>query len=309
MLQQTRIEAVKEYYKKFMKEVPTIHALANIEEEKLLKLWEGLGYYNRARNLKKAAKMIEESYHGVMPKSYEELIKLPGIGEYTAGAIASISYHEKVPAVDGNVLRVISRVIGNRKNILEPEVKKEITQLLIPNIPKDAGDFNEGLMELGEMICLPNQEPLCDECPLKEKCYAYQNHLTKEIPLREKKLDKKIEEKTIFIFMNDSHQVAIQKRQEKGLLAGMYEFPNIEGTLKESEIKNILKTWNIQETKISILGEHQHIFTHKIWKMKAYTIKVKNENSNFIWASKEDLQEKYAIPTAFNIFLKKLNIN
>lgn len=306
MLQQTRIEAVKEYYKKFMKELPTIHSLANIEEEKLLKLWEGLGYYNRARNLKKAAQMIEENYHGVMPKSYEELIKLPGIGEYTAGAIASISYNEKVPAVDGNVLRVISRVIGNRKNILEPEVKKEITQLLIPNIPKEAGDFNEGLMELGEMICLPNQEPLCDECPLKEKCYAYQNNLTKEIPVREKKLDKKIEEKTIFIFVNDSHQVAIQKRQEKGLLAGMYEFPNIEGKLEKSEIKKALKDWNIEAKRMIKIGEHQHIFTHKIWKMTAYQINIVNKNSQLVWASMEELQEKYAMPTAFNMFLKKI---
>lgn len=306
MLQQTRIEAVKEYYKKFMKEFPTIHSLANIEEEKLLKLWEGLGYYNRARNLKKAAQMIEENYHGVMPKSYEELIKLPGIGEYTAGAIASISYNEKVPAVDGNVLRVISRVIGNRKNILEPEVKKEITQLLIPNIPKEVGDFNEGLMELGEMICLPNQEPLCDECPLKEKCYAYQNNLTKEIPVREKKLDKKIEEKTIFIFVNDSHQVAIQKRQEKGLLAGMYEFPNIEGKLEKSEIKKALKDWNIEAKRMIKIGEHQHIFTHKIWKMTAYQINIVNKNSQLVWASMEELQEKYAMPTAFNMFLKKI---
>lgn len=170
MLQQTRIEAVKEYYKRFMAEIPTVQDLANIEEEKLLKLWQGLGYYNRARNLKKAAQMIEEQYNGKMPCTYNELVNLPGIGEYTAGAIASIAYNEKVTAVDGNVLRVVSRIIGNKKNVLENETKREITQLLQDVVPDEAGDFNEGLMELGEVICLPNQEPLCSECPLKEKC-------------------------------------------------------------------------------------------------------------------------------------------
>ena len=195
MLQQTRIEAVKRYYARFMKELPTIQHLANVEEQKLLKLWEGLGYYNRARNLKKAAQVIEKEYKGQMPKQYEELLNLPGIGEYTAGAIASIAYGQKVPAVDGNVLRVISRIIGSKKDILLSGTKKEMTEKIKTIMPKQAGEFNEALMELGEIICIPNGEPYCDKCPLCHKCIAYKDGLTGEIPVREKKMNRKKEKR------------------------------------------------------------------------------------------------------------------
>lgn len=299
MLQQTRIEAVKAYYKRFMEELPTIQDLANIEEEKLLKLWEGLGYYNRARNLKKAAQIIVNEYNGQMPTTYQELIKLPGIGEYTAGAIASIAYHEKVTAVDGNVLRVISRVIGNRKNILEKEAKEEITNLLQKVMPNEAGDFNEGLMELGEVICLPNQEPLCLHCPLKEQCYAYLNNVTTELPVREKLLKRKIEEKTILILITENAEVALLKRPDKGLLAGMYEFPNVNQFLKEKEVKELLKNWNLQLNDIVDLGTKKHIFTHITWNMIGYQVKVEKKNDSFLWVSEKELQKDYAIPTAF----------
>ena len=163
MLQQTRIEAVKKYYTRFMEELPTIQDLAVVPEEKLLKLWEGLGYYSRARNLKKAAIQIEQEYEGKMPTNYADLLKLAGIGEYTAGAIASISYKEKVPAVDGNVLRVVSRVLASKEDVLLPETKRKITKALFETMPNEPGDFNEGLMELGEKICLPNTVPMCDK--------------------------------------------------------------------------------------------------------------------------------------------------
>ena len=231
MLQQTRIEAVKSYYARFMQELPTIHDLAKIEEEKLLKLWEGLGYYNRAKNLQKAAKIIEEKYDGKMPSTYQELITLPGIGEYTAGAIASISFNEKVPAVDGNVLRVISRVLGSKKDISLTETKKEITSLLTKYMPKQAGDFNESLMELGELICTPNGAPNCLKCPLKQFCISYQNNLTNQIPVRAKKVKRKIEEKTVLILIDSFGKIAIQKRMKKGVLSGMYELLNIDGKL------------------------------------------------------------------------------
>ena len=304
MLQQTRIEAVKAYYKRFMEELPTIQDLANIEEEKLLKLWEGLGYYNRARNLKKAAQIIVNEYNGQMPSTYQELIKLPGVGEYTAGAIASISHNEKVTAVDGNVLRVISRLIGNRKNILEKEAKEEITKLLQTIMPKEAGDFNEGLMELGEVICLPNQEPLCLQCPLREHCYAFQNELTMEIPVREKLLKRKIEEKTILLLISEENEIALLKRPNKGLLAGMYEFPNVDKFLEENEVKELLKKWNLPSKGISNLGKKKHIFTHITWEMIGYEVKVEKKNNQFLWVSPKELQKNYAIPTAFYNYYK-----
>ena len=226
MLQQTRIEAVKKYYTRFMKELPTIHDLAIVPEEKLLKLWEGLGYYSRAKNLKKAAIQIEKKYSGKLPTSYTELLKLSGIGEYTAGAIASISYKEKVPAVDGNVLRVVSRVLASKEDVLLPETKRKITKELLEIMPDEAGDFNEGLMELGEKICLPNTVPLCEKCPIQEFCIANKENLTNEIPVRVKKQKRKIENKTVFI-LKYKNEIAIKKREKTGILANLYEFPNV----------------------------------------------------------------------------------
>ena len=226
MLQQTRIEAVKKYYTRFMKELPTIHDLASVPEEKLLKLWEGLGYYSRAKNLKKAAIQVEQEYNGKIPTSYTELLKLSGIGEYTAGAIASISYKEKVPAVDGNVLRVVSRVIASKEDVLLPETKRKITKKLLEIMPDEPGDFNEGLMELGEKICLPNTAPLCETCPIQEFCIANKENLTNEIPVRVKKQKRKIENKTVFI-LKYKDEIAIRKREETGVLANLYEFPNV----------------------------------------------------------------------------------
>ena len=226
MLQQTRIEAVKKYYTRFMKELPTIHDLADVPEEKLLKLWEGLGYYSRARNLKKAAIQIEQEYNGKIPTSYTELLKLSGIGEYTAGAIASISYNEKVPAVDGNVLRVVSRVLASKEDVLLPETKRKITKKLLEIMPDEPGDFNEGLMELGEKICLPNTVPLCKKCPIQEFCLANKENLTNEIPVRVKKQKRKIEDKTVFV-LKYKNEIAIRKREKTGILANLYEFPNV----------------------------------------------------------------------------------
>lgn len=308
MLQQTRIEAVKKYYDRFLEELPTIKDLAEVKEEKLLKLWEGLGYYNRARNLKKAAQIIVEQYAGAMPASYEQLLKLPGIGEYTAGAIASIAYHEKVPAVDGNVLRVISRITGSKQDILLPITKKQVTNQLKQIMPEEAGNFNEALMELGEIICLPNGEPLCTICPLKENCIAKKENLTSQIPVREVKIKRRKEEKTIII-LQCGKKVAIQKRESKGLLAGMYQFLNIEGNLtKEEVIKYLIDNWNLKIEQIEEIGEYTHIFSHVEWKMKGYQMKVKQENSKLLWVEQKELEKQYPIPTAFQFFKKKIKI-
>lgn len=305
MLQQTRIEAVKRYYERFLKELPTILSLAQVEEEKLLKLWEGLGYYNRARNLKKAAMVMQEKYDGRMPKTYQELVELPGIGEYTAGAIASIAYNEKVPAVDGNVLRVVSRVLGSKKDVLENKTKKEFTEKLKKVIPEQAGDFNEGLMELGELICISNGEPLCLKCPLKEICIAQKEGVTDKIPVRNQKIKRKRQEKTVFLLKCED-KIAIRKRESTGLLAGMYEFPNVDQKIKLKEANEILKQWNLRGGKPEKIGTHHHIFSHMEWDMIGYKIQVQSENKEFIWVEKEKILKDYAIPGAFVPFRKKI---
>ena len=305
MLQQTRIEAVKRYYARFMKELPKIKDLAEISEERLLKLWEGLGYYSRARNLKKAAQKVMEEYRGVMPKSYEELLKLPGIGEYTAGAIASICYDEKVTAVDGNVLRVISRVIGSKKDVLLPETKKEIEAMVKEILPEQAGQFNESLMELGELVCLPNGAPECEKCPLKKMCIAYKKELTGEIPVRIKKVKRRKEEKTVLLVISANQKIALRKREEKGVLFGLYELPNLPKFLNQEEIEKFCKEKGLEVEEIQELDDTKHIFTHIDWIMQNYLVRIKEENKEWIWSSIDELNEKYALPTAFQkIFVK-----
>lgn len=298
MLQQTRIEAVKEYYARFLAELPTIQELAEVEEEKLLKLWEGMGYYNRARNLKKAGQKIMQEYDGKMPKRYEDILTLPGIGEYTAGAISSICFNEKVLAIDGNVLRVISRIVASKKDILLLATKKEIAKKLEKIIPEEAGNFNEALMELGETICIPNGKPQCEKCPLQTFCLAKKKGLIEEIPVREKKAKRKVEEKVVFI-LRHGERVAVQKREEKGLLAGMYQFPNEKGDKTKKQIEEILKKWNLKAKRIREVGKAVHIFSHIEWHMTGYEIQVEAENEIFEWITKEQLENNFAIPTAF----------
>ncbi len=306
MLQQTRIEAVKKYYEKFMKELPDVESLSLISEEKLLKLWEGLGYYSRAKNLKKAAEMIMQEYDGAFPDSYEQLLKLPGIGEYTAGAIASICFNEKVTAVDGNVLRVISRVLGSKKNVLLPETKKAITQKLTEMIPEQSGIFNEALMELGEIICLPNGTPECQRCPIQSNCISYKEHLTAEIPVRIKKLKRKKAEKTVLLLITDDHRIAIEKRTEKGLLSGMYQLPNVDGFYTEEELPLLLQECQLTAAETSFIKNAKHTFTHIDWYMKGYLVTVREKCSRFLWVSPQELSEQYPLPTAFQTFTKNL---
>lgn len=304
MLQQTRIEAVKHYYVRFIKELPDIQALSQVEEDALLKLWEGLGYYSRARNLKKSAEMIMHEYGGKFPTSYEQLIKLPGIGEYTAGAIASICFQEKVPAVDGNVLRVVARVSGSQENVLLPEIKKAFTARLKAIMPECSGGFNEALMELGELICLPNGAPACENCPLQQHCVAYREHLTSELPVRIKKMKRKRADKTVLYILNSENQIAIEKRAKKGLLSGMYQLPNLDGFYSEKELNDILTKWNLHPTEISFLKEAKHAFTHIDWFMKGYLIKTEQKTDRFLWVSTQEIKETYPLPTTFRKILR-----
>lgn len=299
MLQQTRIEAVMRYYARFTDALPDVKSLSEVDDDTLLKLWEGLGYYSRARNLKKAAQVIMHEHGGVFPRTYRELVGLPGIGEYTAGAIASICFDEKVPAVDGNVLRVIARIEGSRENVLLPQTKKDVFEKLRKIMPRQAGAFNEALMELGELICLPNGAPLCADCPLRQHCTAYRKNLTAEIPVRIKVQKRRHVDKTVFLLISPDGRIAVEKRPETGLLSGMYQLPNTDGFFSDAELTDILREWGLFPTRIEYLKDAKHVFTHIEWSMKGYRAEVTQTNDRFLWVTEEELHTVYPLPTAF----------
>ncbi|MBD5545612.1 MAG: A/G-specific adenine glycosylase [Lachnospiraceae bacterium] len=318
MLQQTRVEAVKPYFKRFLEALPTIRHLAEAKEDELLKLWEGLGYYNRVRNMQKAAKIVVETYGGKMPADYELLLNLPGIGSYTAGAVASISYGIAVPAVDGNVLRVLSRVTGDESDVLHPATKRKYEGLLKEIIPKDrAGMFNQALMELGAIVCVPNGEPKCTGCPWETFCRAKAEELLDVIPRKAKKKPRKTEEKTILI-IRPGNFVIIQKRPEKGLLAGLYEFPSMEGKREEKEVLAYLETLGYRPIHIKRLEDAKHIFSHIEWHMTGYAVKVEemdfmcsnpgNRAEGHMSVLPEEINQTYAIPAAFETYCKYVDI-
>ncbi len=311
MLQQTRVEAVKPYFFRFMEHFPTVEALANAPDDELMKCWEGLGYYSRARNLKKAAGVIVEQYEGKLPASRDELLDLPGIGSYTAGAIASIAYEIPAPAVDGNVLRVLSRVCGSREDILKQSTKKKMETLVSEVIKEgEAGDFNQALIEIGAIVCVPNGAPLCDSCPFYTVCAARAEDLTGEIPVKTPKKKRKIEEKTVLL-LQYGEKIAIRKRSAEGLLASLYEFISIQGKLKEEELAEYFKEAVVPEK----LPDAKHIFSHVEWHMNGYLVpiteipeKLAGENpEDFILADFEELKERYPIPNAFAVYKEFLN--
>lgn len=310
MLQQTRVEAVKPYYFRFMEYFPTVQSLAEAPDELLMKCWEGLGYYSRARNLKKAAQMIVEEYDGKLPASREELLKLPGIGSYTAGAIASIAYEIAAPAVDGNVLRVLSRVTGSRDDILKQSTKKKMEDLVSQVIRDgEAGDFTQALIETGAVVCVPNGEPLCAKCPFFSVCEARMKGLTGEIPVKAPKKKRKIEEKTVLL-LQCGEKIAIRKRKDEGLLASLYEFPNIPEKLSELQIRERID--GIQS--IEKISDAKHIFSHIEWHMGGYYVTVDqmeqkewSEDAPLTFVEIEQLREQYPIPSAFAAFKKYLD--
>ena len=300
MLQQTRIEAVIDYYNRFLKELPTIKDLAGVNDEKLLKLWEGLGYYNRARNLKKAA--IEITKLGYFPTIYDELIKLKGIGEYTASAISSICFNESAVTIDGNVLRVYTRFKNDKRNVLDNSVKKDIHTRLLKIVPKESGDFNQGLMEIGETICLPNGTPKCELCPLKKDCKAYKYKTYDKIPVREKEVHKREENYTVLL-LKYKDTYALYKREKETLLNNLYTFPDIPGHLSKEDVLDYLKNRNITYESIEKGPDNTHIFTHKTWNMISYIITIKETIPDYNFVSLNDIKSNYAIPTAHKKFL------
>ena len=306
MLQQTRVETVKGYYTRFLKALPTIADLANANDEVLHKLWEGLGYYSRVRNLKKAAQVVLDSHGGFFPETYAEILSLPGIGPYTAGAITSICYELPTPAVDGNVLRVISRICNEDTPIDSLTYKKSVEQRLAAIYPQRAGDFTQALMELGATICGPNGAPQCKKCPCALFCKAFAAGTTATLPVKTPKKAKKDEEKTVFI-LSCGGFYALQKRPNTGLLAGLWEFPNVPGKLDMTAGLETVKKWGMQPRQPLRQVERQHIFTHIRWQMQGLYLKVAEKNSTFVWLTADEIRQQTALPTAFRQFWEEID--
>lgn len=311
MLQQTRVEAVKPYYQRFLAALPAVRDLAEVPEDQLLKLWEGLGYYNRVRNMQKAARQVMADYGGEFPVTYEGIRSLAGIGSYTAGAIASIAFELPVPAVDGNVLRVLSRVTGSFDDILKQSTKKKMEALVSEVIqPGSAGDFNQALIETGAMICIPGGAPLCSQCPFFTVCAARSQGLTEKLPVKTPKKKRKIEEKTVLL-LEYQDKIAIRKRREDGLLASLYEFVNVPGQLSAEEAGALLD----QEVRPEPLPEAKHIFSHVEWHMGGYFVSLKEmpeslpgeESGPALFLTWEEIRKEYPVPNAFAVYKKYLD--
>lgn len=297
MLQQTRVETVIPYFKRFINTLPDVESLANVDEDVLLKLWEGLGYYSRVRNMQKCVKELMEKYNGNFPKTYDELIKLPGVGFYTAGAIASIAFKENVPAIDGNALRILSRVNLDERDMSKDQVKKEYFEKLSKNLIHDSGDFNQSLMDLGSSICT-FKDVKCSLCPIQKLCKAYQKNKVDQLPIKYRKQSRKIEEKTIILYRYKD-MVAILKRPDKGLLASLYEYPSIDKKLTEKQMIKYLEDKKISYLKLIQLEESKHLFSHIEWNMIGYEIYLNKKIKGYLWVSIQDLFMHYSIPTAF----------
>ena len=305
MLQQTRVEAVRGYYSRFLEAFSTVADLANADDERLHKLWEGLGYYSRVRNMKKAAIQIMELYDGNFPREYHRVLALPGIGEYTAGAICSIAFHEKTPAVDGNVLRLVTRLTDDASPIDAQTYKKQVRQLLEEAYPEQAGDFTQALMELGATVCGPNRMPDCENCPCRDICLGRARGTAKELPVKGAKKPRRQEEMTVLILSCDGFY-ALQKRPNQGLLADLWEFPNIPGKRELPEIVSLVEGKGLKPKEILMQVEKKHIFTHVQWHMNGVYMNVGNRTEDYIWFTREQIHQQTALPTAFRQFWEVL---
>ena len=301
MLQQTRVEAVKGYYARFLEVLPTVQALAACDDELLHKLWEGLGYYSRVRNLKKAAQVIVNDHAGRFPKNYDAVLALPGIGEYTAGAICSICFNAPVPAVDGNVLRVASRILDDGTPIDLPAQKKKIRDALQEIYPAQAGDFTQALMELGATVCGPNKKPDCEHCPCNGFCLGYARKTAERLPVKSPKKSRRTEEKTVFILRCDG-SYALKKREDTGLLAGLWQFPDVPGKLTLEQALEAVHRLGLEITDVRRQLERSHIFTHIRWDMTGYYLDVKEPKGDLVWMSAREITGKAALPTAYRQF-------
>ena len=295
MLQQTRVAAVLDYYKRFLDAAPDVEALAALPDERLMKLWQGLGYYSRARNLQKAARVIVDEHGGQFPADYAAVRALPGVGDYTAGAVCSIAFGQPVPAVDGNVLRVYARICGDGGDIASPQMKKKVAAALERVIPVNApGAFNQALMELGATVCLPNGAPQCERCPARGFCAARLQNRIGELPVKAPKKPRRVEERTVWLIFRDN-RVALRRRPSRGLLAGLWEFPNElgDGPIPEG--------WGIGPRSETYAGQARHIFTHIEWHMVLRSVEAASDAlpEGWVWAGKAELEQNYTVPSAF----------
>lgn len=309
MLQQTRIEAVLPYYRRFIETLPVVADLAQAPSEVLLKLWEGLGYYSRVRNMQKAAQVVVEEYAGVLPADYDALLALPGIGPYTAGAIASIAYDIPAPAVDGNVMRVLARLTADDTDVLSNEGKKRFTALAWELVPEEgAGRFNQALMELGEMVCLPNGEPHCGECPLRGLCEAHRLGCAQRLPVRIKKTSRRVENRQIAVVRvkGNPPAVLLHKREPSGLLADLWELPN---TLSDNPLDSVPMEWREHCVKVADLPSGKHLFSHIEWRMQGTLYVLDRAESlpkGYALANLEMLQTAFPLPSAFRTYANLL---
>ena len=306
MLQQTRVEAGIAYFERFTAALPDIPALAAVEEQQLLKLWEGLGYYSRARNLKKAAIQLMQEHNGQLPADFAALCRLPGLGEHSAGAIASIAFDIRVPAVDGNVLRVCARLTDDGASIDLPDTKKKVRMALEAIYPACAGDFTQALMELGATLCGPNWKPQCGQCPCAALCRAFQNGTAESLPVRSPKKEKRQEDRTVFILSCDG-RYALHRREKKGLLAGLWEFPNVSGRLQLDEAMQAVEKLGIVPREVQRQVERKHIFTHIQWNLRGYYLEAADCTGDFSWFTREEIEETAALPTAFRQFWEEID--
>lgn len=305
MLQQTRVEAVKPYYARFLARLPDIRALSACEHDTLMKLWEGLGYYSRARNLQKAAQQIMERHDGEFPRSYDEIRALAGIGDYTAGAVASICFDLPEPAVDGNVLRVYTRIFGDARCTDEPSVRREIRRTLhtvYDGLAGRRGLLTQALMELGATVCVPNGAPHCGECPMRVHCEAYRTDTAASYPVRKQKKARKIEEKTVYI-LQCGDRIAVRKRPEQGLLAGLWELPSRAGRLEAQAAVDAAAEWQTGAAELYSVRQRVHIFTHIEWHMTCVHLLVTQTPDCFRWVTPQQLETETALPTAFKVCL------
>ncbi len=310
MLQQTRVEAVKPFYARFMEALPDVRALAECPEEKLLKLWEGLGYYNRVRNLKTAAQTVMREYDGELPPDYDRLLQLKGIGSYTAAAIASIAYGRPEAAVDGNVLRILMRVTADDSDIAKQSVKTRVRNALQPVIPPEhAGMLTQAMMELGATVCVPNGAPHCAQCPWEAHCLANARGLTAQLPVKSRAKARRIEKRTVLV-IRDGDRALLQKRPEQGLLAGLYEFPCMDGWQSADTVLSYVRTLGLSPLRIQPLPAAKHIFSHVEWQMQGYALLVEEpENTGgLLFIEPAESESRYAIPAAYAAYARYMDI-
>lgn len=306
MLQQTRVQAVLPYFQRFMDAAPDVAALAAMPEQQLMRLWQGLGYYSRARNLKRAAQTVVQDFGGEFPDSYDDLRRLAGIGDYTAGAILSIAFGQAVPAVDGNVLRVFARLYNDDADVMTPAAKRLFTRRVLDQMPKATpGPYNEALMELGALVCIPGT-PHCEACPLADRCLGYAAGRAGELPVKPAPKAKTTVPVTVALVESDAG-LLLQRRPAKGLLAGLWQPAAWEKALTKDELTAALAKLGVQATLTEPLPPAKHVFTHRVWQLSGWRGRAGAcaLPDGFVWAAPEQLAEVYPVPNAFGAYVKR----